>query len=71
MIEVGKYYICDTPEGSRTLKCLQLTDCGKPYGLYSLSNYQNAGDAQGMEIPTDSPEASLQESQAWDAWFNQ
>lgn len=71
MIEVGKYYICDTPSGSRTLKCMQYDGNNKPYGLYSPSEYQNPGDAQGMEIPEDSPEASIQESQAWDAWYNQ
>lgn len=70
MIQIGFYYRTETPQGIRTIKCMQLDGNGNPYGIYSPSNFVHEGDNQGMIIPLDSHEATAEQAQAWDAWFN-
>jgi hypothetical protein len=69
-IEIGKYYVMTTPDGERVAKCMQYDINNQPYGIYSVSNYQNSGDAQGINIPLASPEATQEQAQAWEAWYN-
>ena len=71
MIQVGNYYRSDTPQGTRTIKCMQLDANDNPYGIYSISDCEHEGDSEGMIIPLDSSDASPEESKAWDIWFNQ
>lgn len=71
MIQIGYYYRSDTPQGVRTIKCMQMDADGRPYGIYSISDCEYEGDNEGMIIPLDSSDASPEESKAWDIWFNQ
>ena len=70
MIQIEYYYQAETPQGVRTIKCMQFDDNGNPYGIYSPSNCVNEGDNQGMVIPENSLEASIEESEAWNIWYN-
>ncbi len=70
MIEIGKYYIIQTPDGERTIKALELTIEGV-YGVYSPSDYLIAGDNQGSLIPEGSEEANPEQAEDWDNWYNQ
>lgn len=71
MIQIGYYYRSDTPQGVRTIKCMQMDADGNPYGIYSPSNYVNSGDNQGMIIPDNSTLATPEQAQAWDFWYEQ
>jgi hypothetical protein len=70
MIQIGHYYRSETPQGIRTIKCMQMDASGNPYGIYSPSDFQYGGDGTGMIIPQDSPEATELQAQAWEAWYN-
>lgn len=70
MIEVGKYYTCTTPFGVRVIKGIQELEDTNVYGIYSISNYESPGDNQGMIIPNNSEEATLEQKTAWDNWYN-
>jgi hypothetical protein len=71
MIQIGHYYRSETPQGIRTIKCMQMDSDGNPYGIYSPSDYTYSGDDQGIIIkPEDSPEATELQAQAWEAWYN-
>jgi hypothetical protein len=67
---INKYFRIQTPEGERTAKCTQYMFDGKPYGIYSLTEYLTHGDAQGIVIPEGAPEATEQQAEAWEAWYN-
>ena len=69
MIELGKYYRIQTEDGERTIKALELIIEGV-YGIYSPSDYLVQGDNQGSLIPEGSEEATLEESEDWDNWYN-
>lgn len=69
MIEIGKYYRIDTPQGERTIKALEFIEGGF-YGIYSPSDYKTPKDNQGSLIPEGSPEATEEEATAWDKWYN-
>ena len=69
MIEIGKYYRIETPQGERTIKALELIVEGV-YGIYSPSDFEASGDNQGALIPEGSPEANQDEIDAWDNWYN-
>jgi hypothetical protein len=49
---------------------MQMDADGNPYGIYSPSDYANENDMQGMIIPSDSTEATQEQAQAWEAWYN-
>lgn len=70
MIQIGFYYQTETPQGIRTIKCMQFDADGNPYGIYSPSNYAHEGDNQGMIIPDNSILADSGQVQAWEAWYN-
>jgi hypothetical protein len=69
MIEIGKYYRIDTPYGERTIKALELIVEGM-YGIYSPSDYLVQGDNQGALIPEGSEEATPEQAEDWDNWYN-
>jgi len=69
-MEVGKFYNAQTPVGERTIKCMEIIEDGQPYGGFSISNYVELGDIQFMVIPQDSQEASNEQQQAWEGWYN-
>lgn len=69
MIEIGKYYRISTPQGERTAKALELIVEGV-YGIYSPSDCENPGDNQGTLIPEGSPDATTEEADIWDIWYN-
>jgi hypothetical protein len=70
MIQIGKFYNAETPQGVRTIKCMQFDADGNPYGIYSPSNFEYEDDGQGMIIPGDSQEASNEQAQTWEGWYN-
>ena len=70
MIQIGHYYRSETPQGVRTIKCLQFTSDGNPYGIYSPSDLQYEGDGVGMIIPFNSNTASNEQAEAWEGWYN-
>lgn len=69
MITIGKYYRVQTEEGERTVKAMQLIEQGV-YGVYSPSDYLVSGDNQGSVIPEGSTEATPEEIEEWDNWYN-
>jgi hypothetical protein len=69
-MKVGKFYNTETPVGKRTIKCMQIIEDNQPYGGFSISNYSEAGDIQFMIIPSDSTEATKEQAQVWEAWYN-
>ena len=69
MIEIGHYYRISTPQGERTIKALELIVEGV-YGIYSPSDYVTPEDNQGHLIPEGSEEATQEEIDAWDNWYN-
>ena len=69
MIELGKYYIINTPYGERTIKALELIVEGV-YGIYSPSDYLVPDDNQGSLIPEGSEEATPEQAEEWDNWYN-
>ena len=71
MIQIGYYYRIETPQGIRTIKCVQFDADGHPYGIYSPSNYVTAGDNQGMTIPDNSNLATPEQAQEWDNWYGE
>jgi hypothetical protein len=70
MVEIDKYYRIHTLSGERTIKAQQESEPGVFHGIYSLSDYQSYGDNMDAEIPSDSPEATELQAQAWEAWYN-
>lgn len=70
MIQIGYFYRAETPQGVRTIKCMQYDADGNPYGIYSPSNYANSGDNQGMIIPDNSDLADLEQVNQWEEWYN-
>ena len=69
MIEIGHYYRIQTPQGERTIKALELIVEGV-YGIYRPSDYVTPQDNQGALIPEGSEEATQDEIDAWDNWYN-
>ena len=69
MIEIGKYYRINTQFGERTIKALELIVEGV-YGIYSPSDYLFSGDNQGSLIPEGSEEATEEQAEDWDNWYN-
>ena len=69
MIKTGKYYRIQTEFGERTIKALELIIEGM-YGIYSPSDYLVAGDNQGSLIPEGSKEATEEQIEEWDNWYN-
>jgi hypothetical protein len=69
-MEVGKFYNAETPVGERTIKCMEIIEDNQPYGGFSISNYAELGDIQFMVIPLDSQEASNEQAQIWEDWYN-
>ena len=69
MIQLGHFYRIDTPQGERTIKALELIVEGM-YGVYSPSDCEISGDNQGSLIPEGSLEASEEEAQVWENWYN-
>jgi hypothetical protein len=70
MIQIGHFYRSETPQGIRTIKCMQMDADGNPYGIYSPSDYANENDMQGMIIPFNSNTASNEQSKSWEEWYN-
>lgn len=70
MIEIGSYYRIATNDGERTAKALELIVEGV-YGIYSPSDYVTPDDNQGALIPEGSEEATQEQADEWDAWYNQ
>ena len=70
MIQIGKYYRSDTPQGVRTIKCIQMDADGRPYGIYSISDCEYKEDTEGMIIPNNSLEATVEENETWNTWYN-
>jgi hypothetical protein len=70
MIEIGKYYRIATSVGERTAKALELIVEGV-YGIYSPSDYVTPGDNQGALIPEGSEEATQEQADEWEQWYNQ
>ncbi len=70
MIQIGLYYQAETPQGVRTIKCMQFDGNGNPYGIYSPSNCVNEGDNQGMVIPDNSELANQEQINQWEDWYN-
>ena len=68
MIELNKYYKIQTFFGERVIKCLELLP--EPYGVFSISSFENEGDNQGSLISEESVEATEEEAIAWDNWYN-
>lgn len=71
MIMIGSFYRLETPQGIRTIKCMQYDADNNPYGIYSTSDYKYEGDNQGMIIPVDSKDANEYEIIAWEKWYNE
>lgn len=69
MIEIGKFYRVETDRGERTIKAMQLIIEGV-YGVYSASNYEFDDDLQGMLIPEGSEEATQEQIDAFNLWYN-
>jgi len=69
MIEIGKFYRVETDRGERTIKAMQLIIQGV-YGVYSASNYEFEDDLQGMVIPEGSQEATQEQIEAFNLWYN-
>jgi hypothetical protein len=69
MIEIGKYYRIQTDDGERTIKALELIIEGV-YGIFSPSDYLVQGDNQGHLIPEGSEEATEEQAEDWDNWYN-
>ncbi len=69
MIIIGQYYRVQTSAGERTAKAMQLI-IGGVYGVYSISNYEHEDDLQGMIIPEGSEEATQEQIEAFNLWFN-
>jgi hypothetical protein len=69
MIKTGKYYRIQTEFGERTIKALELIIEGM-YGIYSPSDYLVADDNQGSLIPEGSKEATEEQIEDWDNWYN-
>ena len=70
MIQIGHYYRSETPQGIRTIKCMQMDSDGNPYGIYSPSDFKYEGDGIGMIILSNSTEATKEQAQAWEEWFD-
>ena len=70
MIEINKYYRVATRVGVRTVKAQQQVAVGVFHGIYSLSDCLVLGDNEDIQIPTDSQEASNEQAQAWEDWYN-
>jgi len=71
MIQIDHFYRCNTAFGTRTVKAVQELESSDFYGIFSISEFQEPGDNQGMVIPNNSPEATPAEAQEWENWFNQ
>jgi len=69
MITIGQYYRVQTSAGERTAKAMQLIIDGV-YGVYSISNYEYEDDLQGVVIPEGSEEATQEQIEAFNLWFN-
>lgn len=69
MITIGQYYRVQTSAGERTAKAMQLIIDGV-YGVYSISNYEHEDDLQGVVIPEGSEEATQEQIEAFNLWFN-
>jgi len=70
MIEINKYYRVATRSGIRTVKAQQQVAVGIFHGIYSLSDCVVIGDNEDIQIPQDSTEASNEQAQAWEEWYN-
>jgi hypothetical protein len=70
MIEINKYYRVATREGMRTVKAQQQVAVGIFHGIYSLSDCAVLGDNEDIQIPQDSQEASNEQAQIWEGWYN-
>jgi hypothetical protein len=70
MIQIGHFYRSETPQGIRTIKCMQMDADGNPYGIFSPSDYANENDMQGMIIPFNSNTASNEQAESWEEWYN-
>lgn len=70
MIEINKYYRVATRVGVRTVKAQQQVAVGVFHGIYSLSDFLVLGDNEDIQIPIDSQEASNEQAQAWEDWYN-
>ena len=69
MITIGNFYRVQTDRGERTVKAMQLIEQGV-YGVYSASNYEFEDDLQGMVIPEGSQEATTEQIEAFNLWYN-
>lgn len=69
MIEIGRFYRVATDRGERTIKAMQLIIEGV-YGVYSASNYEFEDDLQGMVIPEGSQDATQEQIDAFNLWYN-
>jgi hypothetical protein len=70
MIEINKYYRVATRAGVRTVKAQQQVSPGIFHGIYSISDCVLLGDNEDIEIPQDSQEASNEQAQTWEGWYN-
>ena len=70
MIVVGNFYRCNTSFGVRTVKAIQELESSDFYGIFSISNYEEKGDNQGMVIPNSSKNATEEEIEDWNNWYN-
>lgn len=70
MIEINKYYRVATRGGMRTVKAQQQVAVGVFHGIYSLSDCLVLGDNEDIQIPNDSQEASIEQAQIWEDWYN-
>ena len=68
-INIDGYYLVQTPQGQRIAKVLQYDSTGIPYGIYSVSEFQNPKDGQGIQIPGAIRSATNQEQQDWEVWY--
>jgi len=70
MIEISKYYRVATRAGMRTVKAQQQVAVGVFHGIYSISDCIEAGDNEDIEIPQDATEATQEQAQTWEEWYN-
>jgi hypothetical protein len=72
-IDIGNYYRIIVGTDYKIIKVQQLDTQNIPYGTYSLSDFVNIKDGQGIQITESIIDrvATNNEATDWDTWYNQ
>jgi hypothetical protein len=72
-INIGNYYRIIVGTDYKIIKVQQLDTQNIPYGTYSLSDFVNIKDGQGIQITESIVDrvATNNEATDWDTWYNQ